>query len=282
MQSHRLVVLYRMEKKGCELLMRQVYTQAELRAALLARESEIQVTADFYIDAQQNITYPLLLRSSPSDTVHTLSKTVNFSGSLFRVSNGGALTLENLVLDGSAAGTYEENPANRTLVQAMGGSIHLGSGAVLQNNSSYQEGGGLYLSGDPSYVNALLMDGDAVIRGCRSRTSGGGLTAALRNNGDSVRLAGTAVIEENAAANGAGVYFRSYLAEVGGKISIGEQVQIRNNQASGNGGGVYCSSFSAGSGAPLSLTVEGEADISSNQSASGGGIFFTAPTRKTG
>lgn len=254
--------------------MRQVYTQAELRAALLDQESEIQVTGDFDIDAPQNITYNLLLRSSPSDTVHTLFKTANFSGSLFRVSNGGSLTIENLVLDGSAAGSYEDNPDNRTLVQAMGGSIHLGYGAVLQNNSSYQEGGGLYLSGDSSYVNTLLMDGDAVIRGCSSRNSGGGLTAALRNNGDSVRLTGSAVIEGNTAANGAGAYFRSYLAEIGGAISIGEQVQIRNNQASVNGGGVYFSGFSSGGGAPMSLTVEGEASISSNQATSGGGIYF--------
>lgn len=252
----------------------QVSTQAELRAALLARESEIQVIGDFNVDSQQNVTYPLLLHSPPSATAHTLFKSAGFSGSLLRVSGGGALTLENLVLDGSAAGSYLENPANRTLVQALGGSIHLGSGAVLQNNSSYQEGGGVYLSGDPSYTNTLLMDGDAVIRGCGSRTSGGGLTAALRNNNDSVRLAGTALIEQNTAANGAGIYLRSYLAEVGGAFSIGERVQIRNNRAASGGGGIYCSSFSTGGGAPLSLSIEEEVQISSNQAASGGGVYF--------
>lgn len=254
--------------------MTPVSSQAELRAALLAREAEIQVIADFDISAQQSVTYSLLLRSAPTGPVRTLSKTAGFSGSLFRVSGGGALKLEDLILDGSAAGSYQENPANRTLVQAAGGSVHLSSGAVLQNNSSYQEGGGLYLSGDASYVNALLMDGDAVIRGCNSRTSGGGLTAALRNNGDRVRLEGTAVIEQNTSANGAGVYLRSYLAEVGGALTIGGQVQIRNNRAVGNGGGIYCSSFSAGGGAALSLTVEENVKVVSNQAASGGGIYF--------
>lgn len=68
-----------------------------------------------------------------------------------------------------------ENPANRPLSQVADGSVYLGTGAVLQNNSSYQEGGGVYLSGDPSYANTLLMDSDAVILGCNSRTSGGGL-----------------------------------------------------------------------------------------------------------
>ena len=254
--------------------MTQVSSQTELRAALLAQESEIQVISDFEVSAQQTITFPLLLHSAPAGPVHTLSKAAGFSGSLLRVSGGGALTLERLILDGSAAGSYLENPANRTLVQAAGGSVHLGSGAALQNNSSYQEGGGLYLSGDASYVNTLLMDGDAVIRGCNSRTSGGGLMAALRNNGDRVRLEGEAVIERNTAANGAGVYLRSYLAEVGGALSIGGRVQIRNNQATGNGGGIYCSSFSAGGGAALSLTVEENVEVASNQAASGGGIYF--------
>lgn len=252
----------------------QVSTQAQLQDAIFNRQAEIQVVSDFAVDTQQTISYPLLLRSAPSGTVHIISKTAGFSGSLFRVSGGGELTLYSLILDGTAAGSYLENPANRTLVQALGGSVHLGTGAVLQNNSSYQEGGGLYLSGDPSYVNTLLIDGDAVIRGCNSRTSGGGITAALRNNGDSVRLAGTAVIEQNTAANGAGVYLRSYLEDVGGSLTIGEQVQIRNNQALAYGGGIYCSSFSSGGSASLILTVEGAADISSNHAASGGGIYF--------
>lgn len=72
----------------------------------------------------------------------------------------------------------------------------------------------------------------------------------------------------------AAVSLRSYLAQVGGVISIGAQVQIRNNQASANGGGVYCSSFSEGDGTPVSLLVEGQAEISSNQAASGGGVYF--------
>ena len=254
--------------------MTQVSSQAELRAALLAQESEIQVIADFEVSAQQTITFPLLLHSAPAGSVHMLSKTAGFSGSLLRVSGGGALTLEDLILDGSAAGSYLENPANRTLVQAAGGSVHLGSGAVLQNNSSYQEGGGLYLSGDPAYVNTLLMDGDVVIRGCNSRTSGGGLMAALRNNGDRIRLEGAAVIEQNTAANSAGAYLRSYLVDVGGALSIGGRVQIRNNQATGNGGGIYCSSFSAGGGVALSLTVEENVEVTSNQAASGGGVYF--------
>lgn len=273
--SRRIAIVHRIaKKKGCELPMRQVSTQAELRNALLAQEDEIQVIADFDISTMQNVNYTLLLHSAPSGTVHTLSKTANFSSSLFRVLNGGSLTLENIILDGSNAGSYLENPANRTLIQVAGGRIHLSSGAVLQNNSSYQEGGGLYLSGDSSYINSLLMDGNATIRGCNSRTSGGGLTVALRNNGDSVRLAGSAVIEQNTAANGAGVYLRSYLSGVGGALSIGEQVQIHNNTATTNGGGIYCSSFSSGGSTSLSLTVGDEVEIYSNQATSGGGIYF--------
>ena len=42
-------------QKGCELLMTQVSTQAELQAAIAAQEPDIQVTADFFIDAQQDI-----------------------------------------------------------------------------------------------------------------------------------------------------------------------------------------------------------------------------------
>lgn len=54
-------------QKGCELLMTQVSTQAELQAAIAAQEPDIQVTADFFIDARQEITYDVTISSAPEN-----------------------------------------------------------------------------------------------------------------------------------------------------------------------------------------------------------------------
>lgn len=250
--------------------MAQVSNQTELRAALNAGDTIIQLTASFTVASQLPVAYAVAISSLPGG-VYTLSKAAAFSGSIFRISGGGALTLQDIILDGADAGSYEDNAANRTLVIVAGGSLHLASGSVLQNNSSYQEGGGAYLSGDPSYTNTLLMDGGARIQGCNSRTSGGGLMVALRSNGDRAVLE-SAVIENNTAANGGGIYFRSYTSGVGGSLMIGKDVRITGNRVTSSGGGIYFSGFREGGSAPVTLTINGQVDA--NSAVNGGGISF--------
>ena len=251
-----------------------VSNQAELRAALAAGESLIQVTADIPVSAQLSVVRPVTIRSLTTERVFTLSKTAGFSGSLLRVSGGGELTLQDLILDGAEAGSYQENGSNRSLVMVAGGALHVGSGTILQNNSSYQEGGGIYLSGDPAYTNALTMEGNALITGCESRTSGGGLMVALRHRGDSAVLDGQTVIENNTAANGAGIYYRSYVEGVGGALVIRGQTRISDNAAASSGGGINASGYRSGGSAPVLVSLTGRVTVEGNRGLHGAGIYF--------
>ena len=210
--------------------MAQVSNLAELQTALANRDSDIQLTADILVPRQLTLSYAVTIGSLTAQTLYTLRKGAGFSGSLFRV-EGGALTLRYIVLDGAQAGHYSENANNRSLVIVVGGALRLESGAVLQSNSSYQEGGGVYLSGDPSYVNTLEISGDARIVGCSSRTSGGGMMAALRNPGDRVIVREQALFSQNSAGDGGGVYVRSYVQGVGGPLTLADAVRITGNEA---------------------------------------------------
>lgn len=254
--------------------MAQVSNEAALRAALNDQEPTIQITADIMVGSQLPVRYPVTVSSAGTD-IFTLKKSASFPGYLFRVADGGALTLQSIILDGAQAGHYSENPENRSLVMVAGGTLRLESGAVLQNNSSYQEGGGVYLSGDPAYINSFIMAGDARIRGCSSRTSGGGFMAALRNPGDNAVFSESCVIENNTAANGGGLYFRSYLQNVGGALIIQDTVRILENSAASTGGGICFSGFRDGNGPEAVLTVTGNVVISSNTAGThGGGLYF--------
>lgn len=211
---------------------------------------------------------------SGSGEAFTITRGAAYNSVLFRIQNGGALTLQSIILDGDKDNHPIENNTNRSLIYVAGGSLHLATGAILRNNNAYQEGGGLYLSGNAAYTNTLLMDGDARISRCWSRTSGGGLMAAIRNSADSVTISEQAAIEYNEAANGGGIYFRSYVENAGGALTVAGNIKISNNNARSTGGGIYCSGYWEGNGPPAFLTVSGNASVFSNSATHGGGIYF--------
>lgn len=253
----------------------QVSDLAALQSALAQREADIRLAAGIDARSPLTVNYALTL-SSAAGGPFTLRKTAGFSGSLLRVVDGGALTVEHLILDGSLAGHYSENTANRSLIQVAGGSLHLGAGALLENNSSYQEGGGVYLSGDPAYTNRLLMDADARVAGCSSRTSGGGVMGALRSSGDSVTIRGAVSIDSNTASNGGGLYVRAYTPGVSAAVTVEGDASIVDNTAAGNGGGIYCSGYTGEGSGAIALILRGNAYADRNQALHGGGIaFFT-------
>ena len=51
-----------------------------------------------------------------------------------------------------------DNSTNRSAVLLAGGTLTLRTGAVIQNNNAYTEGGAVYMSGNANYANAF---GDA-------------------------------------------------------------------------------------------------------------------------
>lgn len=251
----------------------QISSYRGLRDALAAQTPDIQITADITVDAQLTVSYAVTISSIPG-APFILSKNEGFQWSMFRIANGGFLTMHDIILDGKKAGRYLQNPKNRSLVIVAGGDVALHDGTILRNNSSYQEGGGLYLSGDPSYVNRLTVTGEVLVTGCESRTSGGGIMAALRNPADSVAISGMAQISQNMAANGGGVYLRPYVEDVNGMLTIGGTVQIAENNASQSGGGIFFSGYRGETERPVLLQLDENVSITGNRADNGGGIYF--------
>lgn len=256
--------------------MAQVSNQAQLLSALSEQDPLIQVTAGFAVSSQVNILYPVTIESLDTEVPAVITKDVSYSAYLFRVQNGGSLTLQNIILDGDQENHPIDNADNRSLITVTGGTLHLLEGSVIRNNYAYLEGGGVYLNRNDSYPNTLVMDANAQITGCVSRTSGGGLMLAAGNPQDSFQIGGLARIEGNQAANGGGIYCRSYVQGSPVLLTIEGQVQLTNNRAGGNGGGIFFSGFRNGVSQASSLTLSGPVLISANQAVHGAGIYFYA------
>lgn len=256
--------------------MTQVSNQTEFLAALAAQDSIVQVTTDFAITSQITILYPVTIESITADAPFTLTKDASYFTYLFRIQNGGSLTLQNIILDGNKENHPMDNPNNRSLIYVTGGTLNLLDGSIIRNNNAYLEGGGIYLNRNESYPNTLSMSGNAQITGCYSRTNGGGIMLAVGNRQDAFHIGGQAQIDGNQGANGGAIYCRSYMQDVPSTLSIGDQVLITNNQADSSGGGIWFSGFRDESDASSALTLTGNALISGNNAVNGGGIYFYA------
>lgn len=253
--------------------MTQVSNQAELQAALNALESSIQVTAGFSIASQIIVHYKVTIESLSPDSPATLTKDSSYFTYLFRIMEGGSLTLQNIILDGNSDAHPAENENNRSLVYVTGGALHLLEGSVLQNNNAWLEGGGVYLNSSASYSSSFFMNGNSRITGCYSRLNGGGIMLAIKNGQDNYSISGNALIDYNRAANGGGIYCRSYTAGTSSSLTLGGQVQITGNVARNAGGGIYFSGNLNGESSPSVLTLTENSVFSNNQAADGGGIY---------
>lgn len=254
--------------------MAQVSNQTQLLSALAAQDSIIQVTADFSIRSQINILYAVTIESLPASSTFTLTKDSSYSAFLFRVQSGGSLTLQNIILDGDKDNHPISDETNRSLIYVAGGTLDMREGSIVRNNHTYLEGGGIFLNRNESYPNTLALRGNARITGCSSRTNGGGIMLAVGNALDSFTIAETAQIDNNHAANGGGIYCRSYISETPATLTIADEVHITGNQAESAGGGIWFSGFRANGSAASALTLSGNALISANRAANGGGIYF--------
>ena len=130
--------------------MTNVSTQAELAAAIAARETDIVVTASFDIDQTITIPYRHTV-SSDGNGPYTLTKRQGFNLSVFDIINRGELILRNIVLDG-AKETHTQVPDSQSLVTVGAGSLLLDTGSVLQNNYAFA-GGGVSISADGAVSN---------------------------------------------------------------------------------------------------------------------------------
>lgn len=256
--------------------MAQVATQEQLQTALNLQDNLIQVVSFFSISSQIIIRYDVTLESLTPDTPAVLSKDSSYFGYLFRVTEGGSLTIRNLILDGEKDSHPSENTNNRSLIFVTGGTLSLFDGTIIRNNNATLEGGGIYLNSTINTANQLILSGNTKVIGCQSKTSGGGLMIASNNPQDSYSITDQVLIDSNSANNGGGIYIRSYVPEAGCNLTLGSQVQITNNNASNTGGGIIFSGYRNGMGLPSSLTLNSTVLISGNHAQHGGGVAFYA------
>ena len=151
-----------------------------------------------------------------------------FFTAFFKVTAGGELTLQNVTLDGNRG--QIPVPANESLVVVDNGILTLGDGAVLKNNSSKDNGGGVNVR-----QGALTMGGTAQIGGSgtgegNTAKMGGGVF--VTGAGSKLTMTGGG-ISGNTANAGGGVGAES------GTLNLSGTARIDGNTAKGNGGGVY-------------------------------------------
>lgn len=250
-----------------------VTNQTELRNALAQGETDIAIANDFTLSTTLNIESDVTLHSLGTATF-TLLKSATFFGYILRVRNGGSLTLKNIIIDGNKANHPLENTTNRSLLYVAGGTLQLQEDAIVQNNITYLEGGGIYLSGSVDYVNHFVMESNAIIRGCYARTNGGGIVAAIRNREDSVIIGGQAQIEENDANFGGGIYYRIYTAGVKGSLTISDMPTFQNNHVRNSGGAIAVVNIAANT-ENINVEVTGRPAITDNIASNhGAGIYF--------
>lgn len=164
-----------MRKDAIEGTSGSVSSEEELRAALARGLTPITLTGCFSINGADSLVVDY--NAEIIGGGHILTRGDRFTRVLFTVTDGGSLTLRDVVVDGS------RDTAGRTnsLIRLNGGTLRLEEWTVLQNNFANGEGGGVYLNGGAATENHLFLTENAVIRHCEAGTAGGGIYASFRN-----------------------------------------------------------------------------------------------------
>ena len=197
-----------------------------------------------------------------------------FFTAFFKVTAGGELTLQYVTLDGNRG--QIPVPANESLVVVDNGILTLGDGAVLKNNSSKDNGGGVNVR-----QGALTMSGTAQIGGtgeANTAPMGGGVF--VTGAGSKLTITGGKIIGNKATGaspNGCG---GGVAVEGGATFDMSGGSIQGNTSEQDNGGGV-----AVRTGAQF--TLSGTAQIGGGDPAqankaenlySGGGVFVDDAT----
>lgn len=175
---------------------------------------------------------------------------------------GGAIYLAggNATVSGGTIGTqeYPNTAKNGGGAYLAGGMLEVSGEGSFAYNTATENGGGAYLDG-----GTLTMTGGSFTNNAATNNGGG----AYISGGDFELNGENAVITENKALNGAGIYL------TGGepKLLTGSML---SNEASGNGGGIYIDQQQ------VMLAPEGEVKITGNKAVDGAGIYIGGTTEK--
>jgi uncharacterized repeat protein (TIGR02543 family) len=196
------------------------------------------VTTWISIPANKNITLV-----SEGET-KLLQRAPAFIGTMVNVV--GTLSISELVLDGNKSAV---TGGNRIIDVASTGTLHILTGAVLQNNdNSIADGGGVYVA-----TNGSVTMSGGLITGNNARSRGGGVFSA----GPFTMTGGE--IRANTSANGGGLAFAA-----GGLFHMLDGL-ITDNHATSNGGGVYLIGSNP-------MTLDGGAIVQNHAVEQGGGV----------
>jgi hypothetical protein len=264
-------------------------TPNSARKLMMARKDDAAITAavplEIDLPAGSETVSPFSFEgtTSPAAVVingggRTLWLETGSTGSIISVGEGVTLTLRNISLRGLAANTAP------LVTVAQGGTLILGDGAVIRDNTSSNDGGGaaveaggtLILDGGTITGNTAGSGGGVAVSGAGAqftmengtitgnfakdgmgRVGGGGV--CVRNGGNFTMEGGT-ILENRAQAQGGGIFVRE-----AGTISISNAV-IRNNTAK-EGGGV--------AGYKANIAMQNSC-IRDNVAQGGGGVYFTS------
>lgn len=200
-------------------------------SALTAKDKFDSATSTFIAAGTIAVTRRVTIQSAaggPFTITRSDRPFEEFFTAFFKVTAGGELTLQNVTLDGNRG--QIPVPANESLVVVDNGILTLGDGAVLKNNSSKDNGGGVNVR-----QGALTMGGTAQIGGSgtgegNTAKMGGGVF--VTGAGSKLTMTGGG-ISGNTANAGGGVGAES------GTLNLSGTARIDGNTAKGNGGGVY-------------------------------------------
>ncbi|MCQ4794163.1 DUF5979 domain-containing protein [Anaerofustis stercorihominis] len=183
-----------------------------------------------------------------------------YKGALAEVTTSGALTLQNITIDGNKGTDYTDS-----LIHVKGGKLFIQDGTILQNNFAGRtekgyDGGAVYIE----YGTGEMTAG--TIQNNTARNNGGGVSVAY----GSFTMSGGKIIE-NTAVYGGGI-----CAVRGAQIKITDNALILKNSANSGGGinlGAYTTAEACGYG-KQTLEMTGGTISENSAGRSGGGIFI--------
>jgi len=214
----------------------------------------------------------------------TLARGNGYHGELINVAQGASVILQDIVLDGRSGDGQTGVSRNSAggggaLVGVYGGTLTIGEGAILQNNSVesrgnwYPEGGGAVFAnrGTVNVEGGTVRNNEAV--------QGGGIygiyNAAI--NMSSGTITGNRAIEGASSSlqisyggNGGGI-----CAANGTSVNLSGGT-IEGNSAFERGGGISMGTFYASEGSSPVLTMTGGTISGNTAGSAGGGIFVQA------
>ena len=202
-------------------------------------EASFDLTALLTIPANAN-GKTLTIRSNGGP--YTLIRAAGLTGHLLTVSTGATLAIANIIIDGNKT---VEPAASGSLVRINeDGNLVINEGAMLQNNSSSENGAGVSNINGKVTMNGGQISGNVLTNGSR-------IGAGIYNEGQDENSLGT----------------RGLLVMYGGLINSNAAAPaFPDPTGSSHGGGVACQSFAK-------FEIYG-GTISNNNAMRGGGVFL--------